>query len=223
MTAAKPGHSQGHRRANGPRQKGNAEGGKATNSCTTPPPKPAKPLTTHQFYDGNTSIRGNSSASGYRGLRLTDPDTVVRRRLKTPALFARRWPASRGRKLSDCAAMAQGQVGSQARGGVPAHDRTGPEQSPADVYCQSGRGRVSEPMTAGKTWRAPSTKGLRSQYIPDPTAEIATASTASRWPTVAAGCAVHAEALGRDGHATTPASCARDQRKPAPPISGFRD
>ena len=73
----------------------------------------------------------------------------------------------------------------------------------------------------GKTWR-PINQGLRSEYIPDPKAEVGHCVHRIAHAPVAPERAVHAEALGCDAQRRRRRVVARGQRQPADAISASR-
>jgi hypothetical protein len=154
-----------------------------------------KPLTTHQWYDG-TQHPWEFKRVWHLEPSLTDPDTVYAG-VEDAALFR---STDGGAKLAGTLRPARPrhrpQVAAGRRRHVPAHDYSRPEQSPADVHCHLGGGRVPhrrrrQDMEADQPWAAfpihprPECRGrpLRSPHRDEP---------------VASGRALHAEALGRD-------------------------
>ena len=139
------------------------EPGQATSSSTTASPG------THQWYDG-TQHPWEFKRVWHLEPSLTDPDTVYAgvedaalvpndRRRHRPGT---NWPA--------CAATAR------------AHGSPAPAACACTRSCSTRRSRSgssspsppparSAPTTAAKTWK-PINRGLRSQYIPDPNAEV---------------------------------------------------
>ena len=102
-----------------------------------------------------------------------------------------------------------------ARGGrdVPAHDPARPARRGAHDVAISAAGTFRTD-DGGKTWRAIN-RGLRSEGIPDPDAEVGHCVHHSRCTPIAPGHPVHAEALGRHAHRRRRRALARDQRRPA--------
>ena len=116
------------------------------------------------------SIRGSSSASGTWNRRSPTPVRFMPV-WKTPPCFARPMAARTGRNSPACGATARVRSGSRARAGcacillflIPAI-LTG------SISPSRRRARFA-PTTGGDTWK-PINRGLYSQYIPDPRAEI---------------------------------------------------
>ena len=122
---------------------------------------------THQWYDG-TQHPWEFKRVWHLEPSLTDPDTSTPER-RTP-------PCSVDRRRTDVAGTPRparprprSPLAARGRRHVPAYDHPGSKR-PADLRRHLGRGRLPD-RDAGKTWR-PINRGLKSEYIPDPTAEV---------------------------------------------------
>ena len=128
------------------------------------------PAGTHQWYDG-TPHPWEFARVWHLEPSLEDPGHRLRRGgRRGPVPVHRRRPGvagtARAARPPDGAVLAAGR-----RRDVPAHDhprRVGPG---ADVHRRSRRQARSGPTTAGQTWR-PVNRGLHSEGIPDPNAEV---------------------------------------------------
>ena len=129
-----------------------------------------KPLTTHQWYDG-TPHPWEFKRVWHLEPSLTDPDTVYAG-VEDAALFrstdggtdvagARRTARPRLRR----------RTGSRARAECACTRSFWIRANPDGCSSPSRRRAPSAPTTRGKTWQ-PINRGLKSQYIPDPTAEV---------------------------------------------------
>lgn len=127
------------------------------------------PLTTHQFYDG--------SAKPWEFKRVwhlepsfDDPDTVYAG-VEDAALFKSTDGGKSWQELSGLRGHGTGMQWMPGAGGLCLHtillDPTRPER----LYVAISAAGAFRSDDAGKTWK-PINKGLHSQYIPDPTAEV---------------------------------------------------
>ena len=120
---------------------------------------------------GTTARRtpGSSSACGTWSRR-----SPIRTRStpgsKTPPYSARRMAGRAGRNSPACAATPPGLAGTRVPGGCAGTDPHGSGRPRPDLHRHLGRGRLRSDDT-GETWR-PINRGLKSEYIPDPTAEV---------------------------------------------------
>ena len=129
----------------------------------------AAPLTTHQWYDG-TQHPWEFKRVWHLEPSLTDPDTVYAG-VEDAAIFRstdggqnwRELPALRGHGTSP-----KWQPGA---GGMCLHTIILDPSDPQRIYIAISAAGAFRTDDGGKTWK-PINQGLRSQYIPDPTAEV---------------------------------------------------
>src|SRR6266487_4220240 len=131
-------------------------------------PETGKPLTTHQWYDG-TQRPWEFKRVWHLEPSLTDPDTVYAG-VEDAALFhskdgGQTWqelPALRG---------AQGHLWQPGAGGMCLHTIVLDPSHPERIFIAISAAGTFRTDDAGKTWR-PMNRGLRSEGIPNPQAEI---------------------------------------------------
>ena len=128
-----------------------------------------KPLTTHQFYDG-TPHPWEFKRVWHLEPSLTDPETVYAG-VEDAAIFrssdgAQTWHELAGLRGHDTGAMWQ-----PGAGGMCLHTILLDKENPERIFVAISSAGAFRSDDAGKTWR-PINRGLRSEYIPDPTAEI---------------------------------------------------
>ena len=128
-----------------------------------------KPLTTHQFYDG-TPHPWEFKRVWHLEPSLTDPETVYAG-VEDAAIFrssdgAQTWHELAGLRGHDTGAMWQ-----PGAGGMCLHTILLDKKNPERIFVAISSAGAFRSDDAGKTWR-PINRGLRSEYIPDPTAEI---------------------------------------------------
>lgn len=127
-----------------------------------------KPLTTHQWYDG-TQHPWEFKRVWHLEPSLNDPNTVYAG-VEDAALFR---TTDGGKTWHELAGLrdAQGSKWSPGAGGMGLHtillDRTNPKRMFIAISA-AGAFRTDD---GGKTWK-PINRGLHSQYIPDPNAEV---------------------------------------------------
>ena len=90
---------------------------------------------------------------------------------KTPPCSARPTAARRGRSLPDCAATAPALSGSRAPAGCACTRSFSIQAIPERIFIAISAAGAFRTDDGGKTWQ-PINRGLHSQYIPDPTAEV---------------------------------------------------
>ena len=137
--------------------------------CMTHPPKPAS-LSPRTSGTTAPSIHGNSSASGILSRRSPTPKP------STPALKMRPssappTAAKAGTNCPACAATAPDPTGSQAQAACASTRSFSTLQNPDRIYIAISAAGAFRTDDGGKTWK-PINKGLESQYIPDPHAEV---------------------------------------------------
>ena len=158
--------------------------------------------------------RGSSPASGTSSRRSTTP-TRSTPGSRTPALFrstdgGQHWQELPGLRTPPLRAVLAAGRGRD----VPAHDHPRPGRRRAGCSPRSRPRARSGPTTPAQTWR-PVNRGLHSEGIPDPDAEVGHCVHRHRDAPVPPGRAVHAEALGRDAQRRRGRVLARGQRQPA--------
>jgi photosystem II stability/assembly factor-like uncharacterized protein len=127
-----------------------------------------KPLTTHQWYDG-TQHPWEFKRVWHLEPSLTDPDTVYAG-VEDAAMFK---TTDGGRSWQELAGLraAQGEKWMPGAGGLGLHtillDPTNPDRISIAISA-AGAFRTDD---GGETWK-PINRGLHSQYIPDPNAEV---------------------------------------------------
>ena len=90
---------------------------------------------------------------------------------KTRPCSARPTADRRGKNSLACAAMARGPAGSQGPGGLCLHTIIVDPSDPRRIFIAISAAGAFRSDDAGVTWR-PINRGLKSEYIPDPTAEV---------------------------------------------------
>jgi len=127
-----------------------------------------KPLTTHQWYDG-TQHPWEFKRVWHLEPSLTDPDTVYAG-VEDAALFrttdgGKNWPELAGLRA------ARGSQWSPGAGGLGLHTIVLDATNRDRMFIAISAAGAFRTDDGGKTWK-PINRGLRSQYIPDPTAEV---------------------------------------------------
>jgi len=127
------------------------------------------PLTTHQFYDG-TQHPWEFKRVWHLEPSLTDPDTVYAG-VEDAALFSSSNGGKTWEELSGLRGHGTGPQWQPGAGGMCLHTiLLDPKNTGRIVIAISAAGAFRSD-DAGKTWK-PINKGLRSQYIPNPEAEV---------------------------------------------------
>ena len=128
-----------------------------------------KPLTTHQWYDG-TQHPWEFKRVWHLEPSLTDPDLVYAG-VEDAALFRSVDGGKNWQELAGLRGHGTGPKWQPGAGGMCLHtiilDRTNPQRMVVAISA-AGAFRTED---GGKTWK-PINRGLRSQYIPDPMAEV---------------------------------------------------
>ena len=132
-------------------------------------PETGKPLTTHQWYDG-TQHPWEFKRVWHLEPSLTDPDTVYAG-VEDAALFrstdgGKTWQELPG--LRGHGTVPKWQPGA---GGMGLHTILLDPSDPGRIYIAISAAGAFRSDDAGKTWR-PINRGLKSQYLPDPNAEV---------------------------------------------------
>jgi photosystem II stability/assembly factor-like uncharacterized protein len=131
-------------------------------------PETGKPLTTHQWYDG-TQHPWAFKRVWHLEPSLGDPE-VVYAGVEDAALFR---STDGGKTWHELAGLrdAQGSKWAPGAGGMCLHTILLDPSNPKRIYIAISAAGAFRTDDAGKTWR-PINRGLKSQYIPDPNAEV---------------------------------------------------
>jgi photosystem II stability/assembly factor-like uncharacterized protein len=132
-------------------------------------PETGKPLTTHQWYDG-TQHPWEFKRVWHLEPSLTDPD-VVYAGVEDAALFRSTDGGKTWHELSGLRGHGSGPKWQPGAGGMGLHTILIDPTNPKRMYIAISSAGAFRTDDAGKTWR-PINRGLRSQYIPDPNAEV---------------------------------------------------
>jgi len=131
-------------------------------------PATGKPLTTHQWYDG-TQHPWEFKRVWHLEPSLTNPDHVYAG-VEDAAIFESKDGAQ---NLNELAGLrdAQGSKWAPGAGGMGLHTILLDPSKPGRIHIAISSAGVFRTDDAGKTWR-PMNRGLKSNYIPDPKAEV---------------------------------------------------
>lgn len=132
-------------------------------------PETGKPLKTHQWYDG-TQHPWEFKRVWHLEPSLIDPDTVYAG-VEDAALFR---TTDGGQTWNELAGLRGHGTGAQwmpGAGGMGLHTILLDHKNANRIYIAISAAGVFRTDDAGKTWK-PINRGLRSQYIPDPNAEV---------------------------------------------------
>ena len=153
-----------------------------------------KPLTTHQFYDG-TQHPWEFKRVWHLEPSLTDPDTVYAG-VEDAALFRSSDGGQTWREIPGLRGHSTGPNWQPGAGGMCLHTIILDPSNPQRMYIAISAAGAFRTDDGGKTWK-PINRGLYSQYIPDPRAEVGhcVAPRGDAW--LPSERAVYAEALGR--------------------------
>jgi photosystem II stability/assembly factor-like uncharacterized protein len=127
------------------------------------------PLTTHQWYDGSQHP-WEFKRVWHLEPSLTDPDTVYAG-VEDAALFRSTDGAKSWHELSGLRGHGTGVNWAPGAGGMGLHTILLDPTNPRRMYIAISSAGAFRTDDAGKTWK-PINKGLTSQYIPDPNAEV---------------------------------------------------
>jgi photosystem II stability/assembly factor-like uncharacterized protein len=128
-----------------------------------------KPLTTHQWYDG-TQHPWEFKRVWHLEPSLTDPDTVYAG-VEDAALFRTTDGGKSWHELSGLRGHGTGPQWQPGAGGMCLHTIILERENPNRIYIAISSAGAFRSDDGGKSWK-PINKGLHSQYIPDPNAEV---------------------------------------------------
>jgi photosystem II stability/assembly factor-like uncharacterized protein len=132
-------------------------------------PESGRPLTTHQWYDG-TQHPWEFARVWHLEPSLTDPDTVYAG-AEDAALFRSTDGGKSWHELAGLRGHESGPGWAPGAGGMCLHTILLDPVDPERIFIAISSAGTFRSDDAGKTWR-PINRGLKSQYIPDPTAEV---------------------------------------------------
>jgi len=128
-----------------------------------------RPLTTHQWYDG-TQHPWEFKRVWHLEPSLNDPDTVYAG-VEDAALFRSTDGGKSWHELAGLRGHESGPMWQPGAGGMCLHTILLDANDPDRIFTAISAAGSFRSEDAGKTWR-PINRGLQSQYIPDPTAEV---------------------------------------------------
>jgi hypothetical protein len=128
-----------------------------------------KPLTTHQWYDG-TQHPWEFKRVWHLEPSLTDADTVYAG-VEDAALFRSTDGAKSWHELSGLRGHGTGPKWQPGAGGMCLHTIILDRSNPGRIYIAISAAGAFRTDDGGNTWR-PINKGLKSQFLPDPGAEV---------------------------------------------------
>src|SRR5437016_13918527 len=130
---------------------------------------PKQPLTTHKFYD-NSDKPWEFKRVWHIEPSLTDPDTAYAG-AEDAALFRTTDGGRTWHELAGLRGHGTGPKWQPGAGGMCLHTILLDPKNPARMFIAISAAGAFRTDDGGKTWR-PINRGLKSQYIPDPTAEV---------------------------------------------------
>jgi photosystem II stability/assembly factor-like uncharacterized protein len=128
-----------------------------------------KPLTTHQFYDG-TQHPWEFKRVWHVEPSLNDPDTVYAG-VEDAALFRSKDGGKNWKELSGLRGHGTGPKWQPGAGGMCLHTVVLDPTNPQRIFVAISAAGAFRSDDSGETWK-PINRGLKSQYIPDPEAEV---------------------------------------------------
>ncbi len=128
-----------------------------------------KPLTTHQWYDG-TQHPWEFKRVWHLEPSLTDPDTVYAG-VEDAAMFRTTDGGKSWQELAGLRGHGTGPKWQPGAGGMGLHTILIDPKNPDRIYIAISAAGAFRTDDGGKTWK-PINQGLKSQYIPDPKAEV---------------------------------------------------
>jgi photosystem II stability/assembly factor-like uncharacterized protein len=132
-------------------------------------PETGAPLTTHQFYDGN-AVPWVFKRVWHLEPSLTDPD-VVYAGVEDAALFRSSDGGKTWQELAGLRGHGTGPAWQPGAGGMCLHTILLDPSDPNRIFTAISAAGAFRSDDSGKTWK-PINRGLFSQYIPNPTAEV---------------------------------------------------
>ena len=132
-------------------------------------PETGKPLTTHQFYDG-TQHPWEFKRVWHLEPSLTDPDTVYAG-IEDAAIFRSTDGAATWHELAGLRGHGTGPKWQPGAGGMCLHTIILDPSDPKRMYIAISAAGAFRTDDGGANWK-PINKGLHSQHIPDPNAEV---------------------------------------------------
>src|ERR1700681_2642444 len=129
----------------------------------------AAPLTTHQWYDG-TQHPWEFKRVWHLEPSLTDPDTVYAG-VEDAAMFRSTDGGQNWEELSGLRGHGSGPRWQPGAGGMCLHTILLDPSDPTRIFIAISAAGTFRTDDGGKTWQ-PINRGLKSEYIPDPTAEV---------------------------------------------------
>ena len=144
-------------------------GGQSNKFAYDTSPETGKPLTTHQWYDG-TQHPWEFKRVWHLEPSLTDPDTVYAG-VEGAALFRSAGGGRTWQELSGLRGHSSGPQWQPGAGGMCLHTIILDPSNPERMFIAISAAGAFRTDDAGKTWH-PINRGLHSQYIPDPEAEV---------------------------------------------------
>src|SRR5256884_3538862 len=132
-------------------------------------PETGKPLTTHMWYDG-TPHPWEFKRVWHLEPSLTDPETVYAG-VEDAALFRTTDGGKNWHEVPGLRGHGSGPKWQPGAGGLGLHTILLDPKNPARMFIAISAAGAFRTDDAGKTWK-PINKGLTSQYIPDPHAEV---------------------------------------------------
>ena len=131
--------------------------------------KTGKPLTTHQWYDG-TQHPWEFKRVWHLEPSLSDPDMVYAG-VEDAALFTTKDGGKTWKELAGLRGHGTGPQWTPGAGGMGLHTILINPKNPKQIFIAISSAGTFRSDDEGKTWQ-PINKGLHSQYIPDPNAEV---------------------------------------------------
>jgi photosystem II stability/assembly factor-like uncharacterized protein len=132
-------------------------------------PGSGKPMTSHMWYDG-TAHPWEFKRVWHLEPSLTDPETVYAG-VEDAAMFRTTDGGKTWHELAGLRGHGSGPNWQPGAGGLGLHTILLDPKNPARIFVAISAAGAFRTDDAGKTWK-PINRGLKSQYIPDPNAEV---------------------------------------------------